>query len=778
MESTDVIGMKELTIHHVPGTEAQAPRVRVCYRSEVGSQPQERESEFSFTINQNDQRLIQWYLEEYLIYPWGEFRNRAQQVEKLMGELGVQLFEAVFNNRQLAALYAHVADDLPNTRIVIHAGADNPDGIALPWELLRDPTRSEYGWLAGLAYTFVRSQPDLVFDPPAQPTAVGTFNILMVICRPSGSDDVAFQSVARPLLELFREHRDRIRLDVLRPATFERLSRVLHERPDFYHVLHFDGHGMFPERGGQGLLSFEAEDGGSRSVTGEELGRLLAGKGVPVVLLNACQSGMTHPESLFPSVGNQLLKAGTRGVVAMAYSVYVQTAVRFMTRLYQGLINGEELARALTLARADLRDHQQRLSPIGQIELRDWIVPILFEAAPTSLVPEPVSKVRLDLGALQNKQAQAGAEIDCPQPPAFGFVGRDNVVLDLERAYQTETVVLLEGMAGIGKTEMAIGFARWWKETGALDEPLSRIFFFRFEHYLSLAGICDRIGYVCNALVRQQLKTDWHLLNPDERREIALALLKQTPSLLIFDNFEPVAGFPTGAPSDWKPEEQKEIRDLLGALRGGRTKVLITSRRDEPWLGPIYKKVVAAGLKLHEAQELAVRVLERAGLSSHQLKSLPEYNRLLEFLQGNPLAIQVILPALKRTAPDALLEALQTGTAKLTHDDPAQGRERSLTASLNYRLDKLDPTVRQRLAVLGLFQGFVDVAVLADLCEAPVPFSVEGADRARLEANSRIGGRRGSDELHRRRPLLDSSRAAVVFLRLDACGVRRPVGWA
>ena len=124
---------------------------------------------------------------------------------------------------------------------------------------------------------------------------------------------------------------------------------------------------------------------------------MLAGKGVPVVLLNACQSGMTRPESLYPSVGNQLLKAGIRGVVAMAYSVYVQTAVRFMARLYEALMQGEELARAVALAREALRVHPQRLSPIGEIPLRDWIVPVLFEAAPVSLPrsqPHPAPQSR------------------------------------------------------------------------------------------------------------------------------------------------------------------------------------------------------------------------------------------------------------------------------------------------------------------------------------------------------------------------------------------------
>lgn len=191
------------------------------------------------------------------------------------------------------------------------------------------------------------------------------------------------------------------------------------------------------------------------------------------------------------SVGNQLLKAGVCGVVAMAYSVYVQSAVRFMARLYEGLINGEELSRAVALGREELRSHPQRFSPIGEIELHDWVVPVLFESSPVHLTKKPLHELRLDPNLLQDQQTKAGAEIDCPEPPAFGFVGRDGVILELERAFQRETIVLLEGMAGVGKTETAMGFARWLAETGALGGP---IFFFRFEHYLPLAQVCDRVG--------------------------------------------------------------------------------------------------------------------------------------------------------------------------------------------------------------------------------------------------------------------------------------------
>ena len=719
--------MKELTIHHIPANEQTSARVRIGYRQQEGAQVQERETDFGFTVAENQRRDIQWYLEEYLLYPWGEFRNRAQQVEKLMEQLGVELFDAAFGTRETAALYAHVADDLANTRIVIHA--DDPVGIALPWELMRDSARGDYGDLARLANAFVRSQPDLIFQPPPAPAGDEKFNILMVICRPGGPEgDVPFQSVARSLLELFRPHRDRVRLDILRPPTFEQLARVLNDKPNFYHVLHFDGHGAFPLGAGtHGLLLFEGESDEPRRVTGAELGGLLAGKGVPVVLLNACQSGMTHPEAIYPSVGNELLKAGTRGVVAMAYSVYVQSAVRFMARLYESLIKGDELARAVALAREDLRVHPQRLSPIGEIPLRDWVVPVLFEAAPVKATSKSLGDLRLNPSLLQDQQATAGAEINLPEPPAFGFVGRDGVTLDLERAFRTETIVLLEGMAGVGKTEMAVGFARWRAETGALDGP---IFFFRFEHYLPLAQVCDHVGQIFNDVIRQQLNVEWHLQNADQRRRIALSVLKQVPCMLIWDNFEPVAGFPAGTQSSWKPEEQKELRDFLSDLRGGQTKVLITSRRNESWLGNMYRRVELSGLKLSDAQELAVRVLKRAGLNPQQIKSLPQYNDLLKYLRGNPLAIQAIIPELKRAKPDALLRALQAGEVKLSEDDPAQGRERSLSASLTYRLDALDATLRQRLGVLALFQGFVDADVLAAMCHIDgAPDAIKGLGR-------------------------------------------------
>src|SRR5450759_965972 len=108
--------MKQLVISHRPGLDGAPAHVRVSYCQEAGTTPLEREAEFTFALTPEQRALIQWYLEEYLIYPWGEFCTRAQGAEQTMAQVGERLFEAVFCNREMQTLYGRVASDLANTR--------------------------------------------------------------------------------------------------------------------------------------------------------------------------------------------------------------------------------------------------------------------------------------------------------------------------------------------------------------------------------------------------------------------------------------------------------------------------------------------------------------------------------------------------------------------------------------------------------------------------------------------------------------------------------------
>ena len=150
--------MRELVIRHVPGDGRSPSKVRVTCREPQGQVA--AETAFTFAVSAESRRLVQWYFEEYLTFPWGEFRGRADQAEGLIGRLGEELFAAVFRTPEAAAIYGRAADDLARTRVSVEA--DSPEGVSLPWELLKDPARGE---LARLAETFCRGLPD---RPPGE----------------------------------------------------------------------------------------------------------------------------------------------------------------------------------------------------------------------------------------------------------------------------------------------------------------------------------------------------------------------------------------------------------------------------------------------------------------------------------------------------------------------------------------------------------------------------------------------------------------------------------
>ncbi len=725
--------MHELVLKH------STNQIRLCLQKD-GRGEKEEFTDFNFEILDQDQHLIKWYFEEYLHYPYGLFVDRANRAETVLEETGNRLFQAVFNDRTLK-LYDKITDELDRCHIKIEA--DNAAGWMLPWELLRDPDTGI--WLARKAASFLRSHPQTLIEPAHIPENLPTLNILMVIARPMGDQDVPFQSVARPLLEVFRNHRDRINLEILRPPTFSHLARVLRDQKDKYHILHFDGHGSFigvsphspyfyAAGANEGLLVFEDEnETGERLVSGTELGQLLKETGVPVVLLNACRSGMTSANAPYGSVAQQLLDAGAQGAVAMGFSVYVNTAVRFMTDLYEGLVNGKSLAEAVLAGRTQLWTSPMRPSLRGNVEMHDWPVPVLFEAAPVKPLIQSDETIHLDATAFSGEQKKMESEIDLPEEPDYGFIGRDSLILELERAFRKINIVLLQGLAGEGKTTAATGFARWLAETGGLKWPA---FFFQFTTYLPLAQVCDRIAAVFTPILKQN-GIEYHLLESEERRKLVLDLLHQIPCLLIWDNFEPVNGFPAGSKSDWSTSEQQELRQFLHDLRNAATKVLITSRRDESWLGAIYKPVITQGLNRQESRELAQKVLYRAGSRlpgvDFDKEAEAPYENLLKFLHGNPLAIQLVMKELaKGTNPKQLL-------TDLTTDDADQGREHSLTAALYYGLDKLDPTLRKRLSVLALFQGFVSIFALQMMCsndDFPPEFKNRDANAWRKDLNA------------------------------------------
>ncbi len=752
---------------------------RVEVTLEGDGAPQRAVAQVKLALEAAELDQLRWYLEDYPAYPLDPAPQIAAEVEERLAGLGEELFRAVFHaSDDTRDLWATVRDHLADTRVEVVT--DVAGATAIPWELLRDPTTNVP--LALRARAFVRSYQQAAQRPAVPAPGAERLRVLLVICRPDAGQDVPFRSVASHVVRLSPQARAAFQLDVLRPPTFARLGQVLRdasERGEPYHVVHFDGHGTWADLSGQpgeggvpswlrsqrfvgragahGWMLFEQPDlpGNVEYVDGPALGGLLAESGVPVLVLNACRSAhaalATTPQQAsqaagedvharvraYGSLAQEVMDAGVAGVVAMRYSVYVVTAAQFVGELYASLLAGRRLGEAVTRGRKHLADQPVREVGLRPVRVQDWMVPVVYEATALPVVTPKATdgQVELTLDPVAAAREREALESALPDAPDAGFFGRDETLLAVDRAFDDpdQHVVLLHAWAGQGKTTTAAEFARWYAQTGGAQAVL----FTSFERHTPLARVLDQVG-VTFADNLQAAGLAWLALDDQARRRVALQVLARVPVLWVWDNVEPVTGFPAGSPSKWTNEEQQELAGFLRALRATQAKVLLTSRRDErAWLGELPRRITLCGMPMAERVQLARALAARHG---HTLDEVGDWQPLLEFTQGNPLTVTVLVgQALReglrtREQVEAFVERLRAGQAAIA-DEQAQGRAASLGASLSYGFTHAFTTQeRARLALLHLFQGFVQVDALCMLgdpkmVDAPVP-ELTGVDRA------------------------------------------------
>jgi tetratricopeptide (TPR) repeat protein len=158
------------------------------------------------------------------------------------------------------------------------------------------------------------------------------------------------------------------------------------------------------------------------------------------------------------------------------------------------------------------------------------------------------------------------------------------------------------------------------------------------------------------------------------------------------------------------------VKQFLIEASATRAKFLLTSRRDEEgWLGELPRRIKVPPMPMQERAQLARRIVERRG---GRMNAVENWLPLLRYSGGNPMTITVVVgQAMRdgiRTAEqlEHYVIKLRTGGADLA-DDEAEGRERSLAASLSYGFANAFSAAEHRiLALLHLFQGFVDVDAL------------------------------------------------------------------
>lgn len=667
--------------------------------------------DFVNPLTDKDLSELRWYLESYWQWPSDIDDDRAREVEGNLPRWGKALMDAIIQKSADAMrLFGRFSEADGEHMLTIDT--TEPRILRLPWELLRDEGGYLFSEKVSVRRRMHKIKPQDVkpFDLPVR--------ILMVTCRPDGAGFIDPRSIATPLLDALDALPEHFEVEFLRPPTLKALDeRLRDESKPRVHIVHFDGHGVYDKGIGLGFLLFEDEENQRDMVDAEQLGTLLNRSGIPLMVLNACQSAQPDDRNPFASVASRLIESGVGGVVAMNYSVLVETAKRFTKEFYGALARGGSANAAMDTARRTLFADTKRLSlPHPQkeeaiiVHLQDWFLPALYQQA-DELVPfkpdgQSIAPARKSLIPLQSKGERGGF----PPPPLHGFHGRARELLDLERAFAARSIVVLHGFGGQGKTSLATQAAEWFTRTRLFE----RAAFLSFENGASLEYVLNELG---NALVEENFQ-----IHAGDKVEAIAKSLRERPSLVVFDNFE--SALPGGnAP-------MQELQALLDAVakwfphveRGTwYSALLITTRNpDIPHTaftpGTNCQRRELDGLAASDALELAASILE-----AHSLPRPPRVplENLLNFLRGHPLSLQLALPQLRTYSAGELVAEYQTILPNIK-TGAAKERNESLEVSLRFSLDRLGEEAKTLLSRLWVFEGGAWEPNLLNVTEIPV----------------------------------------------------------
>ena len=321
----------------------------------------------------------------------------------------------------------------------------------------------------------------------------------------------------------------------------------------------------------------------------------------------------------------------------------------------------------------------------------------------------------------ENTEAKAGPVVDLPPQGKYGFVGREVEMTRLERAFRQASIVLLTGPAGVGKTDLACEFARRLVDSG---EAEGGALFISFHHGAGLPRVLHEIGTTLRGITFARLSLE-------EQRRWTVDYLRSNPCLLVWDDFD----------NAFEYLDDGEIQELVDLLReindgreisGGAGRVLITGRGKAliddarlPYMVECRHQALR-GLSEEDAAQLAGLVLDEAGVNAADVADTaelePEYPELARLLQGNPMAMRVVLPHLNRHTPSELSRFLRQ------FGQDGIGETELADAALSCSFSCLSPRARAHLPFLALFQQRVLLDVLTFMTQGEAYVSVMGEE--------------------------------------------------
>ncbi len=361
-------------------------------------------------------------------------------------EFGKELYKKVFSGKLGEYFKKYVGEAQKSgagLRICLHFDENAQEIAALPWEFLHDGK----DFFVTNRNTPISRLPSGINKIKSSPLE-SILRMLVVVSSPNDpataplNTELEQEVILEAVDKLQREHK--MEVDFTEDATFETIESYLIEKD--YHIVHFTGHGRYDVGKGKGYLDLETEDGRAREVDNSAITYLLAGKGIRLVVLSACQSGKTSNKEAYADLASDLAVKNIPAVVAMQYSILDLSATKFASIFYQALIN-KPIDLALTEARITMKNAEKSNGV-------DFATPVLYLSDPDCLA---VSKIKPEAPEIFSKPTMLGDVAVMKK----GFVGRRKELRILQKDFMSDVkrAAIIYGFGGIGKTVLATRLA-------------------------------------------------------------------------------------------------------------------------------------------------------------------------------------------------------------------------------------------------------------------------------------------------------------------------------
>ena len=296
------------------------------------------------------------------------------------------------------------------------------------------------------------------------------------------------------------------------------------------------------------------------------------------VVLTACRS--THHSGPRGTIPRVLRQYGVHEIVAMSYQVLSRCVQHFTSWFYAILFISRSIPYAVHCGRKSVAHSAVRLSRFGtDVRITDDVVPVCYQSQDWLRRDDVIKTVNMfSKVVIDNDDAADEAPV--------GF-GREHDLLQLEcMVLEGGRTVIVIGEPGIGKSFLLSMLAQWWHSTGCA--VANRVFQLSRDQSFTVDNMCRSIHLY------------FHCPDPYTGQQSIIPFLRANRYLIIIDSLESM----TVAASTKLATQYVALLKFVRALRGGKTALVLGSRREFNFLLPYTFSFPISGLKTTAAMQL------------------------------------------------------------------------------------------------------------------------------------------------------------------------------